>query len=283
MTKSWREIKSEFLNALQDVYEKRESESLFKWVLEHFTGEFSPSPAELDQSISEKEIAAVREIIRRLQQEEPIQYILGKTFFYELPLRVSNQVLIPRQETEELVHWILEDLPQQKQVSILDVGTGSGSIAIALAKNRPNATITAIDISKEAISIAKQNAADNQIQTIQFLNIGVAEYVKQPNQFDLIVSNPPYIDPNDADILERTVVGFEPSVALFAPEGQPLYFYDIISKYAKTALQPDGCLYFEINEFFHLELVELLHQNGFSSVESKQDLNGLWRMVRALQ
>ena len=210
----------------------------------------------------------------------PIQQVLGYAYFCGLKLKVTPSVLIPRPETEELVRWVVDESPAPR--SILDIGTGSGCIAIALAKALPQTRLTAIDISDEALAVARENAKmhDADIDFIQADILNPNPYLAN-NRFDVIVSNPPYICNKEADEMEKNVLNHEPHVALFVPDDDPLLFYRAIAEKTLTMLTPDGTLFFEINRLYAQELTTMLQSMGFSNIVVRQDQFNNPRMLRA--
>lgn len=226
------------------------------------------------------------QIQNRLLQHEPLQHILGQADFYGLKFNVSPDVLIPRQETEELVYWILETIKKNKRLnplSVLDIGTGSGCIPITLKKKKSALKVAAIDVSKAALTIAKENAIinDTDIQ-FHYLNIlETAEWAVFKNQsLDIIASNPPYIPYEETRLMSKNVVDFEPHLALFVKNENPLVFYETIATFALQKLRLGGYLFFECNEFNAPKVKEMMEAKGFVQVELAQDLNGKDRMVR---
>ena len=228
-------------------------------------------------SITEKQ--KITHIIKRLQNNEPIQYVLGKTEFYGLDFIVNPSVLIPRPETEELVEWILLET-KQINPHLLDIGTGSGCIAIALAKHLHYGTVDAWDISEKALKVAKDNAALNHV-SIKFSKVNVLEPVDIDKRFDIIVSNPPYITVSEKKLMENNVLDFEPHKALFVPNEESLIFYSKISDIALKMLNPKGSLYFEINQAKGTDVMELLIRKGFQDVILRKDISGNSRMIKA--
>lgn len=218
--------------------------------------------------------------LQRLKQLEPVQYVIGHTEFYGLPFRVMSGVLIPRPETEELVDWIVQN-HQSQTLALLDIGTGSGCIAISLAKHLPKAQVSALDVSPEALATAQQNATLNQVD-IRFIE----DNILSPNashfanqSLDVIVSNPPYVTPAEKNQMHHNVLAHEPELALFVPQEKPLLFYKAIAQFALQTLKPKGMLYFEINELFGQATKEMMEQQGFANVEVRQDMFGKDRMV----
>jgi len=269
-------------DSLSHLYCEQEIESISKLIFEKVLG-FSRLQVHLNQheTISSANLTQITEIVNRLIQFEPIQYILGETEFYGLPLKVNPAVLIPRPETEELVDWIIHDCSRINPI-ILDIGTGSGCIPIALAKNLTGATAEGWDISADALKVAEKNAEINQVR-VNFICADVLNlnYAERQQKYDIIVSNPPYITPSEQRSMLKNVVDYEPHIALFVPETDPLIFYRIIAEIAINALKPGGKLYFEINEQFGIETVDLLTLKGFKNIILKKDINGKERMIKA--
>lgn len=218
----------------------------------------------------------INEIIKDLIANKPIQYILGKANFFNLSFIVNKHVLIPRQETEQLINWILN----YEFNSVLDIGTGSACIPISLSKNS-TANITAIDISSNAIKIAKKNA-DNYNLNITFLCEDIFKF-NPDSKFDLIVSNPPYVLESEMKKMHKNVLNFEPHNALFVEDSDPLIFYNYIAQFAFKYLNSKGALFFEINESFGVEIKLILNKLDFVNIELKKDLNGKDRMIKAIK
>ncbi|MCG6187492.1 peptide chain release factor N(5)-glutamine methyltransferase [Maribellus maritimus] len=231
-----------------------------------------------DKILSPEEKEKMEEIVTRLKTFEPIQYILGETEFYGLQLKVNPAVLIPRPETEELVQWILQTNKLTSPV-VLDVGTGSGCIALALKKELPAATLTAIDISETALETAKENAKINRLD-IQLLNCNILNWEGQKwEQYDIIVSNPPYVRTMEKEKMQANVLDYEPELALFVSDADPLVFYRRIGEFSLENLRKDGFLFFEINENLGTEMAELLSAQGFKNIEIRTDIRGKERML----
>lgn len=232
-------------------------------------------------------IIKAQQVLNRLKSFEPLQYIIGETEFYGLKFRVNKSVLIPRPETEELVEWIVEHvncLKAQDAFSILDIGTGSGCIAITLKNKLEQCTIYGLDISAKALETAKKNAEINKTE-INFLLHDILKDLpgKFSNTYNIIVSNPPYITTHDKWHMHRNVTDYEPYEALFVEGKNPLLFYERIASMSKEGmLKPRGILYFEINEKYGLEISEMLKDYGFTDVMLKKDLSGKDRMIRAI-
>jgi release factor glutamine methyltransferase len=270
------------LNNLSPYYCKQEIESISKLIFEKILG-LSRLQMHLNQhkTISSANLAQITEIINRLIRFEPIQYILGETEFYGLALKVNPSVLIPRPETEELVDWIIHDYNKLNPV-ILDIGTGSGCIPITLVKNLTGATAEGWDISDAALTIAQENAAINLVK-VDFIHTDVLNhnYPSTNQKYDIIVSNPPYITNSEQHLMLQNVIDYEPHVALFVSDTDPLVFYRTIADIAGKQLKPGGNLYFEINERFGNETADLLAKKGFKNIVLKKDINGKERMIRA--
>ena len=226
--------------------------------------------------ISTNDEVKINEIIKDLIANKPIQYILGKANFFNLSFIVNKHVLIPRQETEQLINWILN----YEFNSVLDIGTGSACIPISLSKNS-TANITAIDISSNAIKIAKKNA-DNYNLNITFLCEDIFKF-NPDSKFDLIVSNPPYVLKSEMKKMHKNVLNFEPHNALFVEDSDPLIFYNYIAQFAFKYLNSKGALFFEINESFGVEIKLILNKLDFVNIELKKDLNGKDRMIKDIK
>ena len=274
-----------FLEQLQAIYNMQEASVITDWVFEKIAGvnkmDFIKHPAMAPEiNVAEKLEAAFNQLL----QHTPVQYVLGEAWFYKMLFKVNNQVLIPRPETEELVNWLLSDFKKQAtfpaSVSILDMGTGSGCIAIALKKNLPAATLTAIDFSEGALAIAKENALGNNVQIdfiqLDFLNEKL--WVTLPC-FDIIVSNPPYIPISEKELLDKNVIAYEPHSALFVPDSTPLLFYEKIALFGGSNLKADGCMYVEVHENYGNQTAELFTEYQYE-VEIKKDIFEKERMLK---
>jgi len=277
--------KIQFIEGLQNLYDVMEAESFFHLILEEKHQmkriDLALNP---DFAFSEEEIQEWNSILEQLKKEIPVQYILGTTEFFGLKFKVNENVLIPRPETEELVEWIIhEDLKikRLKDVKILDIGTGSGCIAISLAKNIPEAKVYAIDVSPEALKIAKENAEMNQVEVV-FLEKNILETNDLEMQFDIIVSNPPYVRNLEKEEIKKNVLDNEPHLALFVEEDDALIFYRKIAELATKNLHSNGRLYFEINQYLGEEMIELLHNKGFQDIELRKDIYDNDRMTKAV-
>lgn len=232
-----------------------------------------------DQEIAQEKKMELQRVCQELSKNIPIQYIYQKAHFLGLSLYVDSRVLIPRQETEELVDWIVTTHMAAPQLRILDIGTGSGAIAIALKKHLPQASLTAIDISEGALAVAQQNAKRHGV-AITFLQQDILGVEDLGTSYDIIVSNPPYVRELEKKEMHANVLDYEPSLALFVPDDNPLLFYEKIAEIAAQNLTEGGALYFEINQYLGKQTLEMLHKKGFKALPRK-DLNDNDRMIRA--
>ncbi len=277
-----KEVRSDFASSLSKIYDLEEVMSFFYMLSEKILNLSRVEVAmHLDKELSAVEIVQFGEARRRLMQQEPVQYIIGNTHFYGLSFKVNNHVLIPRPETEELVDWIVKDQKKENNTfKILDIGTGSGCIAISLAKNLPNAQVYAMDVSEKAIEVARENAEKNEV-SITFIQEDVLMADDLFQNFDIIVSNPPYVRELEKKEIKPNVLHNEPHQALFVSNHNPLIFYKKIAELAKKRLTSDGVLYFEINQYLGAETVDAIKSLGFESVVLRKDLYGNERMIRA--
>jgi release factor glutamine methyltransferase len=274
-----------FKEGLNTLYDRQETEALTLLIISEVC---HISKASI-KAFPEKQIEDAEKftgILQQLQTGKPIQYILGYTDFFGLSFKVNPSVLIPRPETEELVQWCLENIPTsatEQSAQVLDIGTGSGCIAVSIKKNAPAAVVSAIDISTEALTVAKENAATNHtdINFIQADALNLSTYPALNNPYTLIVSNPPYVTPADKMLMHDNVTEFEPHTALFVPQDDPLLFYREIAQFAKNKLIDKGLLFFEINENYGQETVDLLTTVGFKEIELRKDLSGKYRMIKS--
>ena len=279
-----KEFKTLFTDKLSELYPQTEIDSFFFLLIEEYLG-FERIDTVLKSAfeISQEQFNLLESATNRLQKEEPIQYILGKTEFYGLPFFVNEHVLIPRPETEELIEWIIEKVTSTSlsdQNNILDIGTGSGCIPITLKKKLSKANITSIDVSEIAIEVAIKNAELNNVE-INFIHQDILNTSELHQKFDLIVSNPPYVRELEKEEIKNNVLENEPHLALFVEDHNPLLFYDKIADLAKEFLSENGLLFFEINQYLGKETVELLQAKGFKNMELKKDLFGNDRMILA--
>ncbi|WBX74891.1 peptide chain release factor N(5)-glutamine methyltransferase [Tenacibaculum ovolyticum] len=300
-----KQYKIYFTEQLSSIYPQTEIDTFFYYLIEEYL-----SLQRIDlimqpdfEITSEKELL-FNNAVKRLQKEEPIQYIIGNTEFYGFPFLVNENTLIPRPETEELVEWILNEVNSVEKTNILDIGTGTGCIPISLKKNLPNANISAIDVSKNALKTATENAKLNNV-TINFIEQDILKTTslnviesktelfstekestspKTPRndvKFDVIVSNPPYVRELEKSEIKNNVLENEPHLALFVEDGNPLIFYDKIADLAKNHLTKNGYLFFEINQYLGKETVDMLKDKGFTNIELRKDFSGNDRMIKA--
>ena len=276
-----------FTKELESIYPKTEIDTFFFLLIEEYLElqriDLTLQPA---LEIPSEKYGLLNIALARLKKEEPIQYILGKTEFYGYPFKVNENTLIPRPETEELVEWILNevkelDLENNKQkLSILDIGTGTGCIPISLKNELPNAKVSAIDVSEEALKIANENALLNEAE-ITFIHQDILQTESLPKQYDVIVSNPPYVRELEKIEIKNNVLENEPHLALFVDNDNPLIFYKKIADLAIKSLTKNGVLFFEINQYLASETIEMLKRKGFTKVELRKDLFGNNRMIKA--
>jgi len=274
---------------LAPLYESDEAKTLFSLAAEQVLA-MSPSRLMMkkDAAVSFINMQKLLSILNDLQIGKPIQHILEEAHFYGLVFKVNENVLIPRPETEELVEWIIsvcgtqfsvDSFESPKKLSILDIGTGSGCIPITLKKHLPNTQIATLDVSADAIAVAKQNAKQIGVE-INFITADILTFQSE-KKFDIIVSNPPYIRDLEKIEMHNNVLLHEPHLALFVSNENPLVFYKAIAEFAKTNLKPNGQLFFEINEYLGKETVDMLDGKGFKNIELRNDMQGKDRMVRA--
>lgn len=277
-----KEIKEIYHRELDEIYPKEEVDSMFYLMIEHFLGlERFILAIDPEIVITKDEEQYMFEGLSKLKKEQPIQYVLGQTTFLDLKILVNESVLIPRPETEELVNWALEDInDMDDDLEIIDIGTGSGCIAISLAKLNPYLKVTAIDISGPALEVAKKNALLNEVN-IQFREVDILKAGSLGENYDIIISNPPYIREMERDKMRNNVLQNEPNSALFVPDNDPLLFYRTIAKLARDGLNENGALYLEINQYLSEDVKMLLKEFTFSEIELRKDIFGNDRMIRA--
>ena len=280
-----KQYKIKFIESLESIHGVDEAESFFYLILED-KFQMKRLDLALDPAFefSADALNVWEELVTQLKTEIPIQYLLGNTEFFGLSFLVNENVLIPRPETEELVDWIIKEekkIEGQKAIKILDIGTGSGCIAISLAKNIPNSRVFAIDVSAKALEVARKNAEINSV-SVTFLKKNILETDDLLEQFDIIVSNPPYVRNLEKVEIKKNVLDNEPHLALFVDDFDALIFYRKIALLATKNLKQGGQLFFEINQYLGKEMVALLHENGFESVSLRKDIYGNDRMTRAV-
>lgn len=285
-----KDYRNQFIDELMSLYDVGEAESFFYLILEDKHQlkriDLALNP---ELAFSESEVQIWNSILEQLKQEIPIQYILGTTSFYGLEFEVNENVLIPRPETEELVDWIISSNKDTSHtIKILDIGTGSGCIAISLAKNIPNAHVFAIDVSEKALATAKKNAQRNNVN-VSFIQKDILEVVTLSavegleEQFDIIVSNPPYVRNLEKEEIKKNVLDHEPHLALFVDDDNALIFYRKIADLAEKNLSRNGQLYFEINQYLGKEMIDLLSKKSFQSIELRKDIYENDRMMKAIR
>ncbi len=272
-------------NELQDKYMEQELNNFVYLLCEKYLDYTNKADVFLNRenTLSESLLLKFHFATKELKKNRPIQYIIGKTQFLDIELVVNNNVLIPRPETEEIVQWLIEnhEADKNEELNILDIGTGSGCIAISLKKVFENAQVLAIDISEKALEVARNNAQKNNVD-IKFIKFDILENnlnVEFP-QFEIIISNPPYVTISEKQQMSPNVVDYEPALSLFVEDELPLIFYEKIVVFSKEFLKSDGNLYFEINKNFDNQLVGLLEGFGFKDIILKKDINGKERMIK---
>ncbi len=279
-----KEYRSTFLEELSSLYDEKEIESFFYIILECFHNkkriDLALNPA---MEMDAMELLRWESVLVDLKKQKPIQYIIGETEFYGLPFLVNENTLIPRPETEELVEWIISDFnnsqPATRNSQLLDIGTGSGCIAISLSKNLSNVQVSAIDVSEKALATAIKNAEINTVE-VNFILKNILETNDLEKEFDIIVSNPPYVRNLEKEEIKPNVLEFEPHLALFVDDNDALLFYRKIAELAQKNLSENGKLYFEINQYLGKETVELLENLGFKNIELRKDIYGNDRMIK---
>lgn len=270
---------------LHQHYEKSEALNIADLVVEYITGlSKNERVSRNDQLLDEKQRNDLDHIISRLKNNEPVQYALGESWFGGMKFRVNKNVLIPRPETEELADWVFKEAKKINHPSIIDVGTGSGIIPVYLKKLIPGAAITAIDVCSEALFTATENALLHETE-VNFILQDFLDEGRWQNlgEFDIIVSNPPYVRKSERDAMLKRVTGFEPHLALFVPDDDALLFYRKLADFSKRHLKPGGSLFAEINESLGTEVVELFREKSFNAIELRKDMQGKDRMIRAVK
>ena len=281
---TFKNLQKEFHDVLDPIYGIEEVDNFF-FMLTEFYHHKSRLQIALNPEEALENPLKLQKALLNLEAERPIQYIIGETEFYGLPIKVSPAVLIPRPETEELVSWILNHENADAPLQILDIGTGSGCIAIALAKHIPNDQGFAIDISKVALEVAQENANNNKVK-VNFIDADILDVEKRREllnqKFNIIVSNPPYVRKKEMTSMASNVLDNEPHLALFVEDDNPLLFYEAICSFSKENLESEGRLFFEINEFLGTQMIRLLASNDFHDIQLKQDIFKKDRMIKAI-
>jgi len=268
-----------FLKSLQPLYDSRECAAMLRWYVQDRLG-IPYHQFLLDGDDEMTDTVDYYSDLERLSHGEPLQYVIGFTEFCGLRFRTDARALIPRPETEELVEAVIAENTGLPGLKVLDIGTGTGAIAVSLAARLDHAAVTACDISADALALATENARLNDVR-LRFEQCDILQCKKLTEDYDIIISNPPYIPEKVRNTLHQNVVNFEPGIALFVPDDRSLLFYDKIASLAAQSLSPNGKLYFETYEDFHPQLVAMLEGKGFAEVESSKDYFGRPRFVRA--
>ncbi|PAM93472.1 protein-(glutamine-N5) methyltransferase, release factor-specific [Flavobacterium sp. IR1] len=278
-----KQYRTQFIKELSPLYDAYEAESFFYLILEdkHKLRQIDLA-LNHELTFTNSDLTAWSLFLAQLKKEVPVQYLIGKTNFYGLYFEVNDNVLIPRPETEELVEWIISENVKSanpRKIKILDIGTGSGCIAITLAKNIPHAEVYAIDVSKKALETAKRNAINNKVDVTFMLN-NVLELEHLKSDFDIIVSNPPYVRNLEKQEIRKNVLDYEPHLALFVDDNDALVFYKKIAELAQVNLMKNGQLYFEINQYLGKEMIELLEKMNFRNIDLRKDIYSNDRMIK---
>ena len=274
---------NDFRQALATIYSTSEAEHITDWVFEQVTGKKKLERRGLKAGdLSPDQLLLLKNHLSQLESYTPVQYVLGEAWFYKRKFLVNKHVLIPRPETEELVEWIIQEIKQRENsgsCTILDIGTGSGCIPISIKKEIPGCIVSALDVSEEALVVAKRNATDNQAD-VHFLELNFLDEQEWEtlSNFDIIVSNPPYIPLTEKGMLDKNVTDFEPSIALFVEDGNPFIFYIEIVRFAKKHLSPGGKVFVEVHEDFAGDVKTIFENSGFVAT-IKKDIYGKERMV----
>lgn len=276
-----KQYRTQFTEALNSIFDDQEIDSFFYIILEAFHKlkriDLALNP---NYELDTLHLLQWETVLVDLKKQKPIQYILGETEFFGLPFYVNENTLIPRQETEELVDWIIKDFKIEgfQDLKILDIGTGTGCIAISLAKNITNASVFALDVSEKALATAEKNATLNDVH-LTFLHQNILEVENLNQKFDVIVSNPPYVRNLEKQEIHKNVLEYEPHLALFVEDHDALLFYRKIATLATKNLSKNGKLYFEINQYLGKEMIEMLDNLGFQNIQLKKDIYGNDRMI----
>lgn len=277
-----RETLRKLRSALRPVYGDGETEAIIRIIFHHVKGWNTVDMIIHDgEPLSDFVKSEIDAILKRLLNHEPIQYITGEARFHGMEFHVTPDALIPRPETDELADMIIDDAGNREDLDVLDIATGSGCLAIALARSLSFSRVTALDISEKAIEVAKENAVRLKA-AVKFIRADIFDWNAPVDSFDIIVSNPPYIDESEKSGIDRNVLDYEPHSALFVPDSDPLVFYRRIGRVARMALRPGGRLYFEINPRHSSDFPPLLGSEGFSDIELLRDSGGHVRFVKAI-
>jgi release factor glutamine methyltransferase len=278
-----KDIRFYLLKELDKIYPEPEKSSLINIIIKTITGVSKLHQLyNFDEPVSKSQLEKIIEISNELKTGKPVQYILGVTDFYGCKIKLNNETLIPRQETEELVHLIISENKTYRG-NIIDIGSGSGCIAIALAANIPHSFVTGVEISEGAVAMAKENALLNGVN-VSFLKSDIFHLDNiAAGKAGILVSNPPYVRDSEKKMMNRNVLDFEPHRALFVPDSDPLIFYNAIIKAAETILLPGGKLYFEINELMGSSMIKLLESAAYRDINIIKDINNKDRIVKGIK
>lgn len=275
-----------FFSELKSIYDEREADNIADWIFENITKLKRWERRNNAKNITSEQELKLNKYLQELLSHKPVQYVLNEAWFYKLKFFVNEHVLIPRPETEELVNWLVSDFQNAdenispEEINILDIGTGSGCIAVALKKALPNAEIASIDISEQALNVAKKNADELQTK-IDFLQIDFLDEAQWQvlDSYDIIVSNPPYIPESEREKMSKNVTAFEPVIALFVENNDPIIFYEKIAKFSQSHLKKPGKIYVEVHEEKAKEVQKAFNKSGFKT-EIKNDIYGKERMIK---
>ena len=280
------EARTVLTKELKSIYENEELKNIIDLVLEHITG--LPRIEQVRNKIPYLTCTQLEDldtITERLRQNEPVQYVLGEAWFAGMKFKVNKHVLIPRPETEELVDWVVKQYAiDTRQLAIIDIGTGSGCIPITLKKKLPEAKVSAIDVCSEALFTATENGialdAEVDLMLLDFLD---EEKWKELGQYDVIISNPPYVRQSEVNTMHTRVKNFEPHLALFVPDTDAWLFYKKLADFSLQHLRPGGSLFVEINEALGESIINLFKEKGLINIELRKDMQGKDRMIRAIR
>ncbi|MBE9511912.1 MAG: peptide chain release factor N(5)-glutamine methyltransferase [Bacteroidetes bacterium] len=278
------ELSSRFKRELKEQYTLPELQNFLYLIFQNLM-DLSKTDIHINhgKEIPDHFMFKINEIINELKEYKPIQYILGETEFYGCDIKINQNTLIPRPETEELVRWILDETDGNR-CKIFDIGTGSGCIAVALAKNNISAKVFASDHSEEALKVARENAGINNTDIIFFhFNINFPETSDVLGLYDIIVSNPPYVTESEKRQMKKNVLKYEPHDALFVPDSDPLIFFRVILEFAQSKLQSGGNIFFEINERFGKQMIQLLEKFNYHNIILRKDINNKDRMIKGIK
>lgn len=274
----------ELVTELEELYSQQEAINIVRLVFQEKLG-LSRVDMALNKAdeIDEKSRKLIFKIAEKLIEGQPVQQVIGNVHFLNCKLRVNKNVLIPRPETEELVHWVLKENTEE-EISYLDIGTGSGCIAISIAKNKPESMVYAIDISQPALELAQINAISNTVE-VDYINLDILneDNWKKLKEYNVIISNPPYVPENEKGRMHTNVLNHEPHMAIFVKDSDPLIFYKKITELATKHLQKGGKLYFEIHENYGNQVKKILAENDFTDISLRKDINGKFRFVRGVK